>query len=158
MEGFDYDYRERPIGGGKMAYARRFFCFLAIVSGLLRAQAPAPVSATDGYTPSMIAPGTPEGSYILSDFDTVNYANGSVNFRFPFVKVTGRGKTSTTLLITGFNTMWRVQAIPVMAYNQQSAYVAGWTYTVFPGSYYNVASYGGGTMFSRTAAYDCYTS
>ncbi|MDQ3745360.1 MAG: RHS repeat protein, partial [Acidobacteriota bacterium] len=47
--------------------------------------------ATDGSTPSGLAPGSPAGSYPLSDLDTVNLYNGSLNFHLPLLKVGGRG-------------------------------------------------------------------
>src|SRR5229473_5817387 len=54
--------------------------------GTARAQ-----SSTDGSTPLGISPGAPAGSYPLSDFDTVNLYNGSLNFHLPLVKISGRG-------------------------------------------------------------------
>src|SRR5438270_11129848 len=47
--------------------------------------------ATDGSTPSGLAPGSPAGSYPLSDLDAVNLYNGSLNFHLPLLKVGGRG-------------------------------------------------------------------
>ncbi|MBA3240478.1 MAG: hypothetical protein H0T60_04550, partial [Acidobacteria bacterium] len=59
--------------------------------GALLAVGVAAQSATDGSTPTGLTPGSPAGSYALSDFDTVNLYNGGLNFRLPLVKVTGRG-------------------------------------------------------------------
>lgn len=41
-------------------------------------------SATDGTTPSGIAPGSPSGSYALSGFDNINLYNGNLNFALPY--------------------------------------------------------------------------
>jgi RHS repeat-associated protein len=61
------------------------FVLLSVVT------APAQTSATDGKTPTGLAPGSPAGSYALSGFDTVNLFNGGLNFRLPLLKVGGRG-------------------------------------------------------------------
>lgn len=47
--------------------------------------------STDGTTPLGLAPGSPTGSYPLSDFDLVNLYNGSLNFHLPVYQVAGRG-------------------------------------------------------------------
>lgn len=57
----------------------------------LSAASAAAQSPTDGSTPSGLTPGSPAGSYALSDFDTVNLYNGSLNFRLPLLKIGGRG-------------------------------------------------------------------
>ncbi|MEK6280648.1 MAG: RHS repeat-associated core domain-containing protein [Acidobacteriota bacterium] len=48
-------------------------------------------SATDGTTPLGLSPGSPAGSYPLSDFETVNLFNGSLNFSLPLLQIGGRG-------------------------------------------------------------------
>ena len=67
----------------------RLLCGL-LLSSLLAAGASAQ-SATDGTTPAGLAPGSPAGSYALSDFDTVNPYNGGLNVRLPLLRVGGRG-------------------------------------------------------------------
>lgn len=47
--------------------------------------------STDGSTPLGQSSGSPSGSYPLSDFDTVNLYNGSLNFRLPLLAIGGRG-------------------------------------------------------------------
>ncbi|HEX6649994.1 MAG TPA: hypothetical protein VF075_10650, partial [Pyrinomonadaceae bacterium] len=47
--------------------------------------------STDGTTPLGLTPGSPTGSYALSDFDVVNLYNGSLNFRLPIYRIAGRG-------------------------------------------------------------------
>ena len=56
-------------------------------------------SATDGHTPSGLAPGAPAGSYPLSGFENINPYNGSLNFHFPLVKVGGRGNVGFTNIL-----------------------------------------------------------
>lgn len=41
--------------------------------------------------PPALAPGSPAGSYRLSDIDTVNLFNGSVNVHLPLTGISGRG-------------------------------------------------------------------
>ena len=47
--------------------------------------------------PLGLAPGTPTGSYALSDIDTVNLFNGSVNVHLPFLSEGGRGQVRGSL-------------------------------------------------------------
>jgi len=58
---------------------------------LLLAATAAAQGSTDGSTPSGFAPGSPAGSYPLSDFDTVNLYNGTLNIRLPLYNIGGRG-------------------------------------------------------------------
>lgn len=60
-------------------------CALAMI-GSVQAQ-----SVTDGSTPSGIAPGSPAGSYALSDFDNVNLFNGHLDVRLKLLNLAGRG-------------------------------------------------------------------
>jgi len=56
-------------------------------------------TTTDGSTPLGIAPGTPSGSYPLSDLDTVNLYNGGLNFSLPLLKIAGRGGAGYTMIV-----------------------------------------------------------
>jgi YD repeat-containing protein len=56
-------------------------------------------TTTDGSTPLGIAPGTPSGSYPLSDLDTVNLYNGGLNFSLPLLKIAGRGGAGYTMMV-----------------------------------------------------------
>ncbi len=47
--------------------------------------------STDGATPLGLSPGSPTGSYLLSDFDVVSMYNGGLNFRLPLYQIAGRG-------------------------------------------------------------------
>ena len=91
------------------------FYFALLCTPRLPAQSPIiPPPLTQSFTPAALAPGTPAGSYILSDFDTVNYGNMSVNFRFPLVKIGGRGSVSAVMM-PDFNiySQWAVIPTPV---------------------------------------------
>lgn len=50
--------------------------------------------STDGSTPLGLAPGSPAGSYPLTDFDVINLYNGGLNFRLPLYQIAGRGNAS----------------------------------------------------------------
>ncbi len=68
-------------------------CLLIAVSLVaLLATGASAQSATDGSTPPGLSPGSPAGSYALSDIDTVNFFNGGLNFRLPLRKMGGRGE------------------------------------------------------------------
>jgi RHS repeat-associated protein len=77
--------------------------FLLFIAATADAQ-----SATDGRTPLGIAPGSPAGSYALSDFDNVNIYNGNLNFRLPLLQVGGRGGAGTAVILPFNNKNWRV--------------------------------------------------
>jgi len=42
---------------------------------------------TDTTTPLALSPGSPAGSYALSDFETVNPYNGNLSFHLPLIRV-----------------------------------------------------------------------
>ncbi|MEN3329835.1 MAG: hypothetical protein V7638_4642, partial [Acidobacteriota bacterium] len=49
------------------------------------------IQAQSGSTPLALAPGTPAGSYQLSDIDSINLFNGHVSVRMPVLTAAGRG-------------------------------------------------------------------
>src|SRR5574338_986979 len=79
---------------------------MATLSGSAQAQSQT-TSATDGYTPKAIEPGSPAGSYALSGFDTINPYNGGPNFSLPLLKIGGRGSAGYTMQLP-VETRWRV--------------------------------------------------
>lgn len=82
----------RPLTNARHSRANTLAHVLTVASLVLLLAATAPAqSPTDGSTPSGFAPGSPAGSYALSDFDTVNLYNGGLNFRLPLLDVGGRG-------------------------------------------------------------------
>ena len=58
--------------------------FLAAMCGRATAQ-------NSGAMPSGLASGAPAGAYPLSDFESINFFSGHLNFRLPLVKMGGRG-------------------------------------------------------------------
>ncbi len=73
---------------------------LVILSGFIGVfgQGSAPLSRT---------PGSPAGSYSLSDSDTVNLFNGNLNFDLPLLSVGGRGEVKHGISLT-LETEWSV--------------------------------------------------
>jgi hypothetical protein len=69
---------------------------LAVFVGSAEAQTP----PDTGITPLAMAPGTPAGTYALSDLDNVNLFSGAMVFRLPLVKIGGRGGVSHTIALT----------------------------------------------------------
>ena len=53
-----------------------------------------PIQAQFGATPLAQSPGSPAGSFALSDIDTVNLFNGHVSVRLPILIAQGRGNAS----------------------------------------------------------------
>lgn len=76
-----------------------YICILACVLTLLLNSTANAQKITDGSTPLGVSPGAPTGSYALSDFDSVNLYNGSLNFRLPLVKISGRGGAGYTMVM-----------------------------------------------------------
>ena len=72
-------------------FVRTVFAILAAFLVFGMATSAMAQGSTDGSTPAGLAPGSPTGSYPLSDFDVVNLYNGGLNFRMPLYQVGGRG-------------------------------------------------------------------
>ncbi len=127
----------------------------------LDAQSPiVPPPLTQSFTPAALAPGTPAGSYILSGFDTVNYGNLSVNFRFPLVKIGGRGTVSAVMMPDfTVNSQWTVYpSIAGMNCPGGVCTVAGWNYSIgrsTPGGTHVPSMYGAPRMMVRQGGYPC---
>src|SRR6266404_157172 len=54
----------------------------------------------DALIPMGSTPGSPNGSYALSDIDTINLFNGHVNVRLPLINESGRGQAKGQLSMT----------------------------------------------------------
>jgi RHS repeat-associated protein len=80
-----------PISRLSFAASLRRTCGLALFLLIAAGSIALAQRATDGTTPLGIAPGSPAGSFALSDFDTINPYNGNLNFRLPLLNVAGRG-------------------------------------------------------------------
>jgi RHS repeat-associated protein len=61
---------------------------LLLLTGVI---ASAQSKPSDGSTPLGLQAGAPDGSYALSGFDNINLYDGTLNFRLPLLKVSGRG-------------------------------------------------------------------
>ncbi len=64
--------------------------------------------STDGTTPLGLTPGSPNGSYPLSDFDVVNLYNGTLNFHLPIFQIAGRGGAAYPITLK-VEKKWTVQ-------------------------------------------------
>ena len=65
------------------------------------------MAVTDGSTPLGLSPGSPAGSYSLSDFESINLYNGSLNLTFPLLKMAGRGG-AVQPLVARLGTKWLI--------------------------------------------------
>ena len=74
----DQSFRDSAFKG-LMAYI-----FLLACQGIVLAQ-------NEFYTPLALKPGTPAGSYALTDIDTINMFTGHVSVRIPLIERDGRG-------------------------------------------------------------------
>ena len=82
--------------------------FALFATSTVHAEQNAGLTATAGFTPSPVTPGSPAGSYILSGFDTVNLGNLHVNFRFPLLKIGGNGRGSASVVVSpDMNRYWQ---------------------------------------------------
>lgn len=119
-----------------------------------------PAPLTQSYTPPALAPGTPAGSYILSGFDTINYGNLSVNFRFPLVKIGGRG-TASAVMMPDFTpySQWTVTPAPIYANcGPNGCTLTGWQYGIKNNSAWSGVIppiYGVPRIMLREAGYLC---
>lgn len=92
----------------QMLIARcKHICGSLLLLVLFAISSHAQTSVTDGVTPLGLAPGTPVGSYPLSDFDNVNLFNGNLSFRLPMVQIAGRGSVAAPLMLP-IEQRWRV--------------------------------------------------
>jgi RHS repeat-associated protein len=90
-----------------MPSAVSLLIFIVILIITLPVALVAQTSATDGKTPTGLAPGAPAGSYSLGGFDNVNLFNGNLNVALPLINVLGRGDSSYTVTLP-IEQRWRV--------------------------------------------------
>jgi YD repeat-containing protein len=69
------------------------------------------MGATDGRTPPGMAPGSPVGSYLLSDFESVDLFSGNLNFALPLHRVAGRGEAGYAITL-GIKRQWTARKHP----------------------------------------------
>ncbi len=87
-------------------FAAGAWCFFATMPQLTGQ------NATDGTTPPAIAPGTPSGSYVLSNLETINYYTGKLNLLIPLHSAEGRGKAGYTLSLP-IQRNWTIERVLV---------------------------------------------
>jgi RHS repeat-associated protein len=63
----------------------------------------------DGRTPLALQPGTPEGSYALSGFESVSLYSGKVNVAVPLLTIGGRGSSGYTMKVPIQSISWSAQ-------------------------------------------------
>src|SRR6266404_1145893 len=97
-------------------------------------------SATDGMTPSGLAPGAAAGSYGLSGFDNVNLYNGNLNFSMPLLGIGGRGGAQTQMRLTFDSVRWVIEGNDTDGYSPNP----NWWEGIRPG-------YGPGVLQARGA-------
>lgn len=85
-----------------------FVIILTLFSNMAAAQTTTTQRPTDGHTPLEIAPGSPAGSYALSDFDSINLFSQSIGFRLPLLRVGGRGQAGYTITLP-IERKWRIK-------------------------------------------------
>lgn len=98
----------RRLAARRSLGAGYFVLFFILFSCVAAAQTTTTTRATDGHTPLEIAPGSPAGSYALSDFDSINLFNQSLGFRLPLLSVGGRGQAGYTLTLP-IERKWRIK-------------------------------------------------
>jgi len=133
----------------------------AILLLLVSHAAPVHADSTDGKTPLALQPGTPAGSYALSDFDNINPYNGALNFQLPLMSIGGRGAAGYTMTLP-IEQKWRIHTTPIylIVYEEgggpplpepQTTYLhfptANWWTGIKPG-------YGPGVLQGRVAQFD----
>ncbi len=65
-------------------------CWLSICVGASAQSNNTLLTSTTGFTPPKMTPGSPDSSYELSGFDTINPMNGKLNFRLVLRTLEGR--------------------------------------------------------------------
>ena len=93
--------------------ARRYLTLLVCASSLLIMCATSTLAQGGKRpTPFGAAPGSPTGSYRLSDIDSVNLFNGRVNIQIPLVNVPSRGAVGgPTTLVVNSPARWQVTTV-----------------------------------------------
>ncbi len=100
-------------------------------------------SSTTGLTPPALTPGTPSGSYPLSNLDSINLFNGSLNFHLPLLNISGRGGAGMPIVFK-IEQHWRIEeSSPCSPCGSFFYPTYNWWTGITPG-------YGPGVMQTRT--------
>lgn len=105
---------------------------------------------TQGTTPPAVAPGTPEGSYSLSGFDSINPYSRKLNISIPMLTVGGRGEAGYTMFLN-LDQQWQVRTYTDCTNGANCVYlqtpIPDWWST-------SEVGYGPGTLLGRYAPFD----
>ncbi|HEV8187743.1 MAG TPA: hypothetical protein VGP83_08340, partial [Pyrinomonadaceae bacterium] len=116
-------------------------CFVCAASTSIISQTTSP---TDTTTPLALSPGSPAGSYAVSDFENVNPYNGNLSFHLPLISVGGRGVATSSIL--GIDSKgWKVKHVATTDANGFPVDV----YTPVANPWTPTAGYGAGKMVGR---------
>lgn len=107
-----------------------FSCLLSFIStiGMFGQSERSPLQ---GFTPPQVTPGSPEGSFPLSGFDTINPANRSLNFVLNLHTVKGRGTLAIPINLT-LSTLWSIKSAPFCYGTSQGVGCTQWGNSFFP--------------------------
>ena len=108
-----------------------------------------------GTTPTIDTPGSPDGSYALSGFDTINYPNGRLNFALPLLKIPGRGQAKADAVLH-IEPRWTVNSYTSYTCNQYACTPSQWSYAPnFITPYAEEPAMVGGVMLEKWAGNQC---
>ena len=98
-------HKSPPALAMRIALALAALSFLPIVTLSQHSSQTYPINPA---TPSALTPGTPLGSYALSDIENVNLSNGNLSISLPLHRIGGRGNAGYTISLPIEN-KWRVR-------------------------------------------------
>lgn len=103
--------------------------FLTLGLALGSAQfSPSPLA---GFTPPAVAPGAPNGSFGLSEIDTINPANRNLNVSLNLYTVKGRGSVSLPITLN-LGVLWNIRSRPNCIQTTPGVGCTGWGFSFFP--------------------------
>ena len=108
-------------------------------------------TALDGTTPPSLAPGTPTGSYDLSDFEHLNLFNGNLNVSLKLLNVSGRGGAGYTVTLPIESHWHAVNSVSDPLHDGNLVY-SSWADTTWWDFNGTKPGYGPGVVQRRTAA------
>jgi hypothetical protein len=126
---------------------------LSLAAVLTMALAPISVTAqttrpTDTGTPSGLAPGSPVGSYSLSDFENINLFNGGLNFSLPILPVVGGRGGAGYAMRLNIQQRWMLSRVNISDFPIQFYYLPEGSWQVDRGPDFSVSA-GAGSLTAR---------
>src|SRR6266508_636026 len=92
-------------------FSAMFGLSLAAVLSMVFSPVQAIAQTTNNGTMVGLMPGSPAGSYSLSDFEDINLYNGSLNFSLPILAIGGRGGAGYAMKIN-IQQSWSANLVP----------------------------------------------